>query len=277
MRDFSNSRLWSWSAILGFTWCSITSVSPADAAGKRPGRAPSNQSSASTPHEELVPPLKIAYDVQKRLAEINDYEARFSKNVRIGARMVSQTMDIKVRENPFSVYLRFHSPNPGREVLYVHGQNSNQLLAHEAGLKAIAGTITLLPTSKLAMDGCRYPITQIGMSKMLQTIISQWENTDPTLNVEVQYYPNAKFESRACRVIETKVIDKKPGVKFHMTRLYIDKETQLPIRVEQYDFPKRAGRDLDPQLEEEFSYSLIRTNVGLKDHDFSPQNRQYGF
>ena len=42
---------------------------------------------------------------------------------------------MKVRHEPFSVYMWFLKPFQGREVLYVDGQNNNEMVVLEAGLK----------------------------------------------------------------------------------------------------------------------------------------------
>ena len=63
--------------------------------------------------------------------------------------------------------------------------------------------------------------------------------------------------------------------KFHMTRLYIDKKTDFPIRVEQYGFPPRPGTK--PPLLEEYTYSNIKVNSGLADLDFDIRNPKYNY
>jgi len=60
-----------------------------------------------------------------------------------------------------------------------------------------------------------------------------------------------------------------------MTRLYIDKSTNLPVRVQQYGWPtKRKGT---PELVEDYYYTNIRTNTGLTDADFNPKNPAYNY
>jgi hypothetical protein len=55
----------------------------------------------------------------------------------------------------------------------------------------------------------------------------------------------------------------------------IDKELNLPIRFEAYDWPARPGHE--PLLMEEYTYSNLRLNVGLKERDFDPNNTQYSY
>lgn len=223
----------------------------------------------------LAPALKLARSSQAALAKVKDYEATFNKRERIGKQVLVQTTTIKLRERPFSVYMRFVKPHAGREVVYRDGQNEGKLLAHDTGLKSIIGTISLSPTSSLVMDDNRYPITMIGMSNMLGKVIDQWQAESKYKGVSVKYYPNAKLGDRVCQVIETSHSRQRSGQQFQMTRLYLEKKTNLPIRVEQFGFPKRNGEDAP--LLEEYTYSNIKTNIGLTDKDFDTKNPKYGF
>jgi len=47
-----------------------------------------------------------------------------------------QIMLLKVMHQPFSVYMAFQSPYPGREVVYVDGQNDGKLTVLDAGFHA---------------------------------------------------------------------------------------------------------------------------------------------
>ena len=67
----------------------------------------------------------------------------------------------------------------------------------------------------------------------------------------------------------------KKELPFSLARVYFDKETKLPIRAERYGWPRRPGEK--PPLIEEYTYTNIRTNIGLKDADFNPRNPAYAF
>uniref|UniRef100_A0A7C4QQG6 DUF1571 domain-containing protein n=1 Tax=Schlesneria paludicola TaxID=360056 RepID=A0A7C4QQG6_9PLAN len=227
------------------------------------------------PDHPLAPALEQAYKAREALAAIKDYECLFEKRERFGARLVVSKMTLKLREDPFSVYLFFHDPHQGREVIYVEGRNSGMLLAHETGIKAIAGTVSRDPDSSDAMKDNRYPVTMIGMRKMLDRVIAQWEHEARYAETEVQYYPNARLGDLELKAIESKHPQPRKQFKFHMTRLYLHKQSQLPVRVEQYDFPKKQGDS--PPLAEEYTYLKLRTNIGLTDHDFDIKNPNYSF
>lgn len=223
----------------------------------------------------LIPAIRYARGAYDALDQVRDYQARFVKQERLDGALVVQSMDMKFREKPFSVYLKFGPPNVGREVLYVEGKNDGNLFAKDSGIKSLVGTISLDPAGRMAMSGNKYPVTMIGMRKMLDSLIAQWEADRRYSDVAVRYYPDAKVGEIACKVIESTVPTRRDGAKFHRTRLYLDGENGLPIRVQQYDWPARAGAD--PPLVEEYSYLELRKNLGLTDADFEVKNPEYGF
>lgn len=236
----------------------------------------------------LYRPLELAYKSREALADVKDYEAVFTKTEILPGkpRPVQTTMKLKLREEPFSVYLLFLSPkngpknhNEGREVIYVQGRNNNQLQAHGTGVSALVGTVSLDPKSPTAMADSKYPVTMIGMKRLLDKVIDQWEKEGKFGECEVEYYPEAKLKEGGNEVpvlaIESRHPQPRDEFKFHMTRLYLDDTTQYPIRVEQFAFPRQAGQK--PVLVEEYTYSELKVNAGLKDRDFDIKNPTYAF
>ncbi len=224
----------------------------------------------------LQPAIRLAQSSLTKLESIKDYEATLLKRERVDGRLVEHTMHVKFREQPFSVYLKFGEPYAGREILYVEGQNAGKMWAHEgSGLRALVGTVSLDPHGSEAMNENRYPIMTIGMRKLLEKIIEQWKLESEYGEIDVKLYPDAKLRGRPCMVVEASHPRPRRQFKFHKTRLYIDDETRLPVRAEQYGFPTAA--ESDPPVDEFYDYGNLRTNVGLKDGDFDRENPSYSF
>ncbi len=241
------------------------------------GSAP-RVAAATSPGTEhpLKPAIRLAQTSLTKLEAIHDYETTFLKRERVDGRLVEHTMHMKLREKPFSVYLKFGVPYAGREILYVEGQNAGNLWAHEgSGLRALIGTVSLDPHGSEAMNENRYPIMTIGMRNMLGKVIEQWQLESDYGEIDVKFYPSAKLQGRPCHVAEASHPRPRRQFKFHRTRLYIDSESGLPIRVEQYGFP--TASESDPPLDELYDYGNLRTNVGLKDSDFDRENPDYSF
>ena len=55
--------------------------------------------------------------------------------------------------------------------MWIENQNDGKMWAHGTGMKAIFGTVSLNPTSPIAMDGNRYPITEIGLLNLVERLL----------------------------------------------------------------------------------------------------------
>lgn len=224
----------------------------------------------------LDPAIRLAKASRAATDKIADFQAIFTKQEMLNGRLGEPvTMHVKLRRKPFSVYLRFLRPHEGREVIYVEGRNDGNILAHEGGIAGIVGTIAVPVNSPRAMSENRYPITMMGMRSLVDEVIKQWEAETKYGEVDVKYYPDAKLQQMACRVVQTSHPRPRKEFKFHMTRLYVDKATGLPVRVEQYGFPRRPGEQ--PPLVEKYTYSQIKVNNAFDEIDFDPRNPKYGF
>jgi hypothetical protein len=225
----------------------------------------------------LIPFIKLAQESRDAIAAVRDYEALFTKRELVGRTMYTGQMQMKLRQQPFSVYLRFVDANNGREVIYAGSRYRNQLQAHEppGSFRGIVGTVSLDPTAPQAMAEGRHPITQIGIQNMIQAQIDLWQKELKFGESDCKFYPNAKLQGTLCQVCEVTHPVPRRQFLFHRTRVFIDKKTLFPVRIEQWGFP--PGGSGEPYLIEEYTYTDIRTNVGLSDGDFDVRNRRYHF
>lgn len=208
------------------------------------------------------------------MREIADYTANFQKTELVEGQVIDQSMAMKLRQKPFSVYLRYQSgKEKGRKVLYVEGANDNCLLVRERGLLgSLAGTVKLQIDDPQVREENRYPITEIGIRGILDHSIDNWkseQSADPG-NIEFKFLPDCKFESVDCEALQ--VVRRQPGPKFpfSLTRVYFDRQSKLAIGAEQYGWSAAKGKQAP--LLERYVYSDVKTNVGLTDADFDPEN-----
>ncbi len=241
----------------------------------------------AVPHS-LDPALVIA---QQSLGviqtNVNDYTAKLIKRERIDDKLGEhEYMFAKVRSRktqngqvvvPFSVYLAFLKPAAvkGREVIYVENQNQGKFLAHEGGMKRMLGTHTLDPSGWLAMQGQRYPITEIGIENLVTKLIERGERDKRHGECQVQFLQGAKVSGRACTVIQVEHPEKVGPYDFHIAQVFLDDEYQIPVRYAAYTWPKTQGGE--PEILEEYTYQDLKFNVGLTDKDFDATNPDYGF
>ena len=225
----------------------------------------------------IGPAIEAARVSRDAIRKMPGYTCTFSKQEQLKKGTATrQTMSLKFRRQPFSVYLKYVDPNAGREVIYVEGRNNGKLQVHEAsGLASLIGTITLSPTGNEAMKENKYPLTMIGMERMLEGFLVDWEESQKHADTKVQFYPLAKLGEVECTMHEVAHPQQREPFKFHKTRVYFDKKTLLPIRAEQYAFPAKSGEE--PQLVEEYTYTDVKADALPSETDFDVKNEKYGF
>ncbi len=247
----------------------------------RTAAAPADAPPPAAPGEHPIDAsLAIAHKVQEHLEkDVKDYTCIFVKNERVNGELIGPQQTLaKVRQKPLSVYFKFLKPVDvkGREVIYYPEKNGGKLVAREgSGLKRLLGAVWLQPTSPLAMAGQKYPISDVGMSFLVKRLIEVAEADRKYGEVEVKFYKNAKVNDRSCMVIQVTHPVPRNVFLFHLARVYIDDELQLPIHYEAYLWPEKPGEP--PPLDESYSYLNLKLNVGLTDADFDYKNPKYGF
>ena len=225
-----------------------------------------------------MPVLQWAFRERPRIAQIRDYTAILRKQENINGKLQDgNIMEIKVRHEPFSVYMKFIAPKTvdGQEVLYVAGENNGQMWAHGVGLYKLAGTRSLDPLHPMAMAGCKYPLTYVGVLNLIDKLLEVGQHDAQFGNCKVHYYENIKMGNRECLCIEVIHPERHNQFRFYLARIYVDNEYNIPVRYESYDWPKAEGQK--PELLEAYSYDNLQINVGLTDKDFSILNKNYNF
>jgi hypothetical protein len=258
----------------------LASSRPLDRVPDAGGRPPAPEAPGSSVEVEADPiaSAKAAVAACKaRFETVRDYTCTFIKRERIDGRLSGyEVMMMKARTSPSSVYFKFRQPNAGREAIYVQGRNSGKAIVHDVGLgRLVAGTLHLDPRSRRAMDGNRHPITEAGIGFMIDTVLEGWHREMNPLDSVVTIRDRVLVNKRPSTMIICNHPQRAPHFVFHEVRLYIDEELGLPVRFEAYDWPRRAGEA--PPLVEEYTYTDLRLNVGLSDHDFDPSNKTYSF
>ncbi len=234
--------------------------------------------SAAPGEHPLMPTLRWAKGGLEEMGKIQDYSCTFVKRERINGELNEpEYAYLKVRHQPFSVYMYFVGPKKikGREVLYVEGKNDGKLIAHEGG-GILPITVRLKPDSFLAMRGNRYPITHLGIKNLAEKLVER-ANQDKELGapVEVKFFKGAKIDKRSVTCIQVTHPERHPKHTFYQARVFVDDELHVPIRYEAYDWPAEKGGK--PQLIEEYTYLKLDVNKGYTDEDFDEDNPNYGF
>lgn len=258
----------------------------AESAMAQGDRVTTQQTSAEASHP-IDPALKIAFEsLEHSQTQVWDYTALLTKRCRVKGELGDyQQAMVKIRNRrvnggrvavPMSVYMKFLKPDSveGREIIWVEGRNNGQLVAHDVGLKKLF-RVSLDPNGSLAMRGNRYPITEIGMEKLVQQMIEKGQRDRQHGECQVDFFRGAKVDARSCRMVQILHPLKRPHFDFHRAQVFFDDELKLPVRYASWSWPTESNGE--PPLEEEYTYTKVKINVGLTDRDFDPDNAEYDF
>ena len=227
----------------------------------------------------LAPSVRWAQNQLVEIDKIKDYSATLVKRERIdGTLNEHEYMFVKVRHQPFSVYTYFLGPAKvkGQECLYIAGQNNGNLLGHANGLRhKLLGTVSLDPHGTFAMAGNRHPITELGIRHLAARLIEVGEADMKHGECEVKTIPNAKINGRDCTCVQVVHPTQRPEFLFHIARIYIDNELNVPVRFEAYEWPTEPGGP--PLAIEEYTYLNLKIDNGYTDSDFDVNNPNYQF
>ncbi len=246
-------------AVLGLAMGAL----PRDAAAQSAPEAPRTEHVARK--HPLLPALQMAYDALERLRAIHDYTCILVKRERVDGQLSDyHYLEVKVRHEPFSVYVRFLAPDHlrGQEAVYIAGQHRGRILARTP----VVGVVSLDPTSPRAMQGHRYPITEIGLLNLVQRLIEVGEEELQYGEIDVTFLDNARVNDRPCTIMRFEHPVARREFRYHLAQVYVDDQYKLPTRYEAYTWPRQPGDD--PVLVEEYTYLKLRFNVGLTDRDF---------
>lgn len=245
----------------------------------------------SHPLDAVLRLAKDAMETHKRLHRT--YRATVRKRERIGKDLGPESrMELKLRYRQedsqsglrqMDVYLKFLEPKSqaGRELIWKEGFNDGLMVVHEAGLLNIT-KIELSPTSRLAMLGNRYPVSDIGIERLLTKLLAKGNRDRQLGDCQVNLIDSVDVAGRNCKRIEVchperevTIGDKTIEHEFYKAIIDIDHQHGVPIRYASYMWPENS--DGQPVLDEEFLYENLVINTELDDQDFDPDNPAYNY
>ena len=245
---------------------------PAQSLSAAAPQSPFNLEKQGNEHP-LAPMLRVAKECLAHINQsVQDYSCTLVKRERVGGELGEfQHIFMKVRHEPFSVYMQFVQPFQGREVLFVDGQHENEMVVLEAGWKRkMLGKMQLDPEGMVAMRGQKYPITKVGMKNLLKVLVERAEADTQFAECEVTSDPNKQINGRAVTMIQ--IVHPVPRQNFHrhIVRLFLDNELRVPIHYDAFSWPAQPGGQ--PPLEESYTYTNLKLNNNFTSRDFDSEN-----
>jgi hypothetical protein len=221
------------------------------------------------------------------VSRVNDYTARFVKQELDTSGNLGEESELFMKmmprhrhgavDAPMRVYLRFDRPDSlkGREVIWGQDLYNGKLAVHEGGLLGLI-TLYLEPTGFVAMKGQRFPISEIGLTRLVEILIERGEKDANNPDVTVTLTRDHSFDGKPAeliRVQRTKPSDDPND--FSLAEITFDRGRTLILQYRSFGWPKTSAAS--PPLIESYSYHDLQINVGLTDADFDPNNSAYAY
>jgi hypothetical protein len=224
-----------------------------------------------SPPAEMDRALALLDESRRQFQSVRDYECRLVKVERVnGVLLRESVLTMKVRNQPFSIFLRCESPSADRglTVCYVDGRNDGMMRVQPAGVVGWLGFWSVDPHDPRAFESNRHCITEAGLGNLLESTARYWQK-ERTLNRTEVRISDDVIAGQPCVRIETIHPDRSAG-SFYGYRcvLWLSKEHHLPLGAETYDWP-HGGGPAGGELLESYRFLDLHCNVGLADSVFS--------
>jgi hypothetical protein len=235
-----------------------------------PGVQPAaNQAAAAA--SPLDRPLQLANLARATYQKIQNYTCLMIKQEHIDGQLQPENViEMTLRNQPFSVYLRWLAPRQfvGQEACYVAGRNNNMMRVHTTGLAGAFGFVSIAPDDPRVLKNSRHLITEAGIGNLLEKLARGWDQERRQGGIQVRI-ADYEYNRRRCTRVETTHTERSanPSASYR-TVVYFDNEHHLPVRIERYDWPRQGG-NTGGDLLECYSYINLRFNAQLDDRIFN--------
>jgi Protein of unknown function (DUF1571) len=265
-----------------------TNRNTADGAGAAPAAVSAAGGDLRKDEITMADVLQMASDAHQHMSEhLDDYSARFIKQERNEQGILGEVTEFEMKVQtrfrsdsdnaPMRVYLNYLAPEnvKGREVIWAEDLNDGKMVVHEVGLLLGMKRIWLDPNGMIAMQGQRYPISEIGIVRLVEKLLERGEKDrdNPDIKVTLTDHTHDDVKAQLIRVERSKPSGGEDD--FSLAEIIIDPQRQLILQYRSFGWPQQAGET--PPLLESYTYHDVKTNVGLTDIDFSPDNPSYNF
>jgi hypothetical protein len=213
--------------------------------------------------------------------DVEGYSFTMSRQERVGGDLLDpQVMNVKLRHEPFSIYMKWVVGDPGRQVLYVEGANENKLMVQPGGIKGrLTGTLSFALDDPMVTAESRHPLNQAGLLNLARKVLEgqKRELAKSGNGWRCELYDDQHFGERPCYLFVIEYKSKEHSELYRKSMMYIDKELSLPTCIRNFTW----GTDVDPAkideetLVEAYGYTDIQTSIQLAEEDFSKSNRSY--
>jgi hypothetical protein len=222
----------------------------------RPEAPPLPESASMRLEGRVAMMLQIAMlqDAVNRLGEIDSYTATWEKQERIdGSLSDLQKMSLKIRHEPFSVYLKFGGRLPA---------------------------LKLDPNSSIAMSEARYPITMAGIKEMTEMALEiRQQDLKRISKIRTSLRDDKTFAGRPVYAYTMEYPSQQISETYSRCEIFIDKELMLPVYARNWGWAAGSADSgaSDDSLIEYYAFKDIKLDASLSPDHFASSNPEYKF
>jgi hypothetical protein len=234
-------------------------------------------------HELIRQNVELLKTGRQRFGALPGYSATFIKRERVASQLnEEERVLIKVRHAPFSVYMKWLERDAGKEVLYVAGTNSGEMLVRLGGVKGrLLPVFSVDPNGSMAMKQSRYPVTRMGVLSLADTLIDNREQElRDGIVANCSYQPDASSDGRPCHLFVLEFDNPAQSPVYRKSIQYIDRRWNIPVEIVNFTWPEPNAAGSGPSLDDEtlieyYKYSDIDAGTAISDADFDRANADY--
>ncbi len=209
----------------------------------------------------LTEALSLATTAQTKLNQMPGYRCVYLRDEFIGKDLQKNSLILTVLHEPFSVMMEWVEPKSkeGRKAMYVTGKNDGKMRVKIGFLK-----LSLDLQESISQKESRHTLVEAGMKPLMDRFVKSWEEESKAGETNARYSDvnltpevSGKKYAYSCRCVETDhPAAAKSKYPFHRVKVYFDKTTGLPVRMEGYDWPGDGQKE--GQLVEQYSYFDVK-------------------
>lgn len=215
--------------------------------------------------------------------QTDHYTCTFTKQERIEGELSEvETIDLRLRHEPFSVFMHWQTGQVDQEALYVEGMYDDKLIVQPGGIRGrfVRKSLELDPEGPLAMNASRHPIYQAGILELARITLEYHRRYLERGNgYRCEMRDDETLAGRPCYLFLVEHESPEISPLYRKSFIMIDQELFIPVCVKNFGWP--AG-EIDGDVDEEtliefYTYTNINTQQQMADAEFSRDNEGYRF
>ena len=154
----------------------------------------------------LDQPLAWMHEAKRNYSVVKDYSCTMVSQEHVRGKLLDENiMQMKVKTEPFSVYMRWLAPAKFKEqeVAFALGKNGNKMRVKSNVLgNKLIGWISLDANDPRVFENSRHSILEAGIGNLIDTTLRNWERERLIGKTDVRV-SESSYNKRDCYRIET--------------------------------------------------------------------------